>query len=236
MRKLASLLLLLFAASAFAASEKQTLGAHSAHHELRLERSVVAADQIAYDVVVVDLDTGKTVVSSTVNGKPGQPVEATGAADGKQIRVRLAYTPHFFSATVNVIDGKTIVDEFRTWWQLESHDVSQTATAAGLNAPGALRVGGDVKAPIVIRGVNPVYPDDERRNHVSGIVILEALIGKDGRVKDAAVLKTVSAGLDQAALDAVRQWEFKPGTLNGEPVDVLFNLTVSFRLDSKDES
>src|SRR5438067_5994369 len=109
-------------ASAFGASTKQLLGARSAHYELRVERSVVAADRIAYDVAVVDLDSGKTVVSSHVSGKPGQPVEVTGSSGGNQIRVRLAYTPSFFAATVNVIDGKTIVDEFRTWWQLEPHD------------------------------------------------------------------------------------------------------------------
>src|SRR5437870_12719137 len=80
-------------ASAFTAPPKQLLGARSAHHELRVERSVVAADQIAYDVAVVDLDSGKTVVSSHVSGKPGQPVEVSGSSGGNQIRVRLAYTP-----------------------------------------------------------------------------------------------------------------------------------------------
>src|SRR5205814_4911677 len=93
-------------ASAFAASPKQLLGARSAHHELRVERSVVAADQIAYDVSVVDLDTGKTVLSSQI--KPGQPLDVASAAGGRQVRVRLADTPSFFSATVNVIQGKTI--------------------------------------------------------------------------------------------------------------------------------
>jgi len=218
-------------APALGAPPKQLLGARSAHHELRVERSVVAADRIAYDVAVVDLDSGKTVVSSQVSGKPGQAVEVTGASAGNQIRVRLAYTPNFFSATVNVIDGKTVVDEFRTWWQLEPHDSPPASLTPVLNAPGALRVGGDVKAPVVIHRVNPMYPDEARRSHISGIVILEVLIDKTGRVKDAVVLKPLPLGLDQAAIDAVRQWTFRPGTLNGEPVDVIFNLTINFRLD-----
>lgn len=233
MRKLTLFPFLLGAlcASAFAAPTKQLLGARSAHHELRVERSVVAADQIAYGVAVVDLDSGKTVVSSQVSGKPGQPVEVAGASAGNEIRVRLAYTPKFFSATVNVINGKTIVDEFRTWWQLDPSDSPTPSLTPVLDAAGAFRVGGDVKAPVVIRRVNPQYPEEARRNHITGIVILEVLIGKDGRVKDAAVLKPLPLGLDQAAVDAVRKWQFQPGTLNGEPVDVIFSLTINFTLD-----
>jgi TonB family protein len=45
------------------------------------------------------------------------------------------------------------------------------------------------------------------------------------------VLKPLPFGLDQAAVDAVRRWKFKPGTLNGQPVDVIFNLTVNFKLN-----
>jgi TonB family protein len=223
-----------FCAPAFGASTKQLLGARSAHHELRVERSVVAADQIAYDVAVVDLDSGKTVVSSQVSGKPGQAVEVTGASGASEIRVRLAYTPSFFSATVNVVDGKTIVDEFRTWWQLEPHDAPPPPpTMATLNAPGAVRVGGAVKAPVVIRRVDPQYTAEALQNHISGIVIVEVIIDKSGRVTNAVVLKPLPFGLDQAAIDAVRQWTFKPGTLDGEPVDVIFNLTVNFRLDKE---
>jgi TonB family protein len=61
-------------------------------------------------------------------------------------------------------------------------------------------------------------------------VILEAIIDRDGSVRDVRVLKPLPNGLDQAAMDAVRQWRFKPGTHNGEPVAVFYNLTVNFRL------
>jgi protein TonB len=89
-----------------------------------------------------------------------------------------------------------------------------------------------VKAPIVISRVEPIYTDEARANRISGIVIVEAVIGRDGLVKNVQVLKPLPFGLDQAAADAVRQWVFRPGTLNGEPVDVIFNLTVNFRLDT----
>src|SRR6266511_2687895 len=230
MRKLTLFPFLLGAlcASAFGAPTKQILGARSAHHELRVERSVVAAGQIAYDVVVVDLDSGKTVLSSQI--KSGQQLDVASTAGGRQVRVRLADTSNFFSATVNVIDGKTIVDLFQTSWQLEPLDVPPTSLTPVLNAPGAFRVGGDVKAPVVIRRVNPSYPDGARQHNITGIVIVEVLIDKNGRVKDAVVLKPLPLGLDQAALDAVRKWQFQPGTLNGEPVDVIFNLTIIFLL------
>jgi TonB family protein len=57
------------------------------------------------------------------------------------------------------------------------------------------------------------------------------VIDKSGAVRDVKVLKGLPFGLDQAAADAVRRWRFRPGTLNGQPVDVLFNLTVNFKLN-----
>ena len=70
-----------------------------------------------------------------------------------------------------------------------------------------------------------------QRGPLSGIIIIEALIDKNGLVRDAVVLKELPAGLSDAALDAVRQWTFQPATLHGEPVEVIFNLTVNFKLD-----
>ena len=91
-----------------------------------------------------------------------------------------------------------------------------------------LRVGGDVKAPVVIKRVEPVYPEEARKQRISGIVIIEARISEAGVVEDVQVLKPLPFGLDQAAADAVKQWEFRPATLDGKPVSVIFNLTVNF--------
>jgi protein TonB len=95
-----------------------------------------------------------------------------------------------------------------------------------------LRVGGDVRAPVIVNRVEPKYTDQARKARISGIVIIEAVIDHTGVVTDAVVLKPLPFGLDQSALDAVRQWTFRPGMLNGQPVDVIFNLTVSFRIDT----
>ena len=81
------------------------------------------------------------------------------------------------------------------------------------------RVGGDVKAPVAIARVEPLYPDEARQARISGIVILETTIDRNGVIRDVRVLKPLPFGLSQAAVDAVKQWSFKPGTKNGEPVE-----------------
>lgn len=94
----------------------------------------------------------------------------------------------------------------------------------------ALRVGGDVKAPVATYRVDPAYTEVARKARIEGIVIIEAIIDQNGNVTDARILKGLPLGLDQAALEAVKKWKFRPGTLNGQPVPVIYNLTVVYRL------
>jgi TonB family protein len=101
---------------------------------------------------------------------------------------------------------------------------------AGGDAYGApVRVGGDVREPKKIRDVKPYYPPEAQAAGVQGIVIMEAVIDRDGYVRDARVLRSVPI-LDQAATDAVRQWQFTPTLLNGVPVEVIMTVTVNFTL------
>lgn len=95
----------------------------------------------------------------------------------------------------------------------------------------ALRVGGDVKAPVVIERREPQYPEVARKARISGIVIVEVIIDQSGAVTAGRVLKPLPFGLDEEALRAVKTWRFRPGTRNGQPVATIFNLTVSFKLD-----
>lgn len=94
-----------------------------------------------------------------------------------------------------------------------------------------VRVGGNVKAPTIISRKDPEYTEIARKARISGIVIIEAVIDRQGNVTEARVLKPLPMGLDQQALAAIRQWKFRPGTLNGQPVAVYYNLTVNFRLE-----
>lgn len=92
-----------------------------------------------------------------------------------------------------------------------------------------VRVGGSIRAPQKVHDVAPVYSAVAQAARIEGIVILEATIGIDGQVINARVLRPVPF-LDQAALDAVRQWQFTPTLLNGVPVPVLMTVTVRFTL------
>jgi TonB family protein len=93
-----------------------------------------------------------------------------------------------------------------------------------------VRVGGNIRPPTRIVDVKPVYPEIAQSARVQGVVIIEATIGQDGKVTAAKVLRSIPL-LDQAAIDAVLQWEFTPTLLNGNPVPVIMTTTVNFTLD-----
>ena len=95
-----------------------------------------------------------------------------------------------------------------------------------------LRVGGDVKAPVIEQRVEPRYTPEAAKARISGIVIIEAIINAEGRVTDAQVLKPLPFGLDEAAVEAVKKWRFRPATLHGEPVPVIFDVTVNCQAPS----
>jgi protein TonB len=102
-----------------------------------------------------------------------------------------------------------------------------TATSPATLPP--VRVGGEIKRPVKTKDASPVYPPIAVISRVQGVVIIEATIGVDGAVQEAKVLRSIPL-LDSAALDAVRQWEFSPTLLNGEPVPVIMTVTVQFML------
>ncbi len=95
---------------------------------------------------------------------------------------------------------------------------------------GPIYVGGDVKPPEKLQSPQPQYTEIARKARVQGVVIVQAIINKQGDVTNVKVLKGLSMGLDDEAVKAIKKWKFKPATLNGKPVDVYYNLTVNFRL------
>lgn len=94
------------------------------------------------------------------------------------------------------------------------------------------RVGDNVSRPEIISSTRPVYTELARRARVSGTVIVEAIIDEQGDVVNARVLKGQPLGLDQAAVEAIRTWKFKPAMKAGKPVKVYYVLTVNFQVDS----
>ena len=108
--------------------------------------------------------------------------------------------------------------------------IDQRTKAAAPWAPpaNAVRVAGAVKMPTIVSKVEPEYPEEARARGASGIVVLEALIDVKGEVASAHIVRGVP-GLDQAALDAVRQWVYEPTSVAGKRVPVIVMLTINFR-------
>src|SRR4051812_34883483 len=94
----------------------------------------------------------------------------------------------------------------------------------------ALVPGGAVSYPALVHRVEPDYPDAARRAHIQGVVILDAIITSAGEVEEVRVLKAVNPLLDDAAARAVRQWTYRPATLDGRAVRVRLTVTVTFSI------
>jgi periplasmic protein TonB len=102
--------------------------------------------------------------------------------------------------------------------------------SGGGTGGGPYRPGSGIEAPELVREVKPDYTEDARRRGLAGDVVLEIVVRSDGRVGPVRVLQGLGGGLDQRAVDAVRQWRFSPARRLGTPVDVVVEVAVEFRL------
>jgi protein TonB len=199
--------------------------------------------------LAVVLDASGSVAS--VTGVPTQTVTdlmkvfiAAASAQIRQWRYEPpAQAPLQFYMFVTFTDGPDAMVSQSDLQRVGTGFVARPASAPPLPppappAPGTLapiRVGGQVKAPTQLRKVNPVYPQIAMSARVQGVVILELTIDQFGRVVDAKILRSIPL-LDQAAIDAVRQWEYMPTLLNGVPVPVVMTATVQFSITSSGDT
>lgn len=95
---------------------------------------------------------------------------------------------------------------------------------------GVYRVGGGVSAPVVIFRVEPLYSEEARKVKHQGVVVLWAIVRKDGSLEILKLVRGLGLGLDESAIKALKQWRFRPGMKDGVPVDVALNVEVSFTL------
>jgi len=95
---------------------------------------------------------------------------------------------------------------------------------------GVFKVGGGVSAPSIIHKVDPQYSEEARKARYQGTVILEAIVQKDGSVQIVRVVRSLGFGLDEKAIEALRQWKFSPAKQNGIAVPVALNIEVNFNL------
>jgi periplasmic protein TonB len=101
--------------------------------------------------------------------------------------------------------------------------------SGGGTGGGPYRPGSGIVAPDLVHEVKPDYTEEARRRGISGEVLLEIVVRSDGRVGNVRLLQGLGAGLDERAVDAVRQWRFTPARRLGTPVDVLVEVAVEFR-------
>jgi TonB family protein len=96
---------------------------------------------------------------------------------------------------------------------------------------GPYVLGNGVKEPIALVQPLPPYTEEARKARIEGVVVLQAIIRKDGTVDSFKVLKGLGSGLDDSAINTIAtKWRFRPGTLKGTPVDVQANIEVRFRM------
>jgi len=95
---------------------------------------------------------------------------------------------------------------------------------------GPYRPGAGIEPPRLLREVKATYTEEARRRGLTGDVLLEIVVRRDGSVGDVSVVRALGAGLEQRAIEAVRQWRFTPARRHGTPVDVIVEVAVEFTL------
>jgi protein TonB len=89
---------------------------------------------------------------------------------------------------------------------------------------------GGVTAPVVIYSVDPEYSEEARKARYQGVVVLQAVVRKDGRVDVLQLVRSLGFGLDQNAIEALKQWRFRPAMKDGRPIDFALNVEVRFNI------
>lgn len=97
--------------------------------------------------------------------------------------------------------------------------------------PSTLRPDTKAEPPVLVRSVMPKYPEDLRKEGISGIVTVSCVVDDKGDVQDASVVKTTHPAFSAPALEAVSKWKFKPAKENGAPVAKKVMLPLHFKVD-----
>ena len=186
-------------------------------------------------------------VELTLENAQEQKQQATTRADGRFDFPQAA--PGKYVLTATLPGFRSLKQEFelkssRDWDRaitLQIGDLMETIlVSASRIAPSVsgtakpvppIRVGGTIRQPMKLVDVKPVYPPTMRAAGREGVVPIEAVIGRDGNVASLRVLSAqVHPDFAVAAADAVRQWKFSPTLLNGQPVEVVMTVSVTFSL------
>jgi TonB family protein len=102
--------------------------------------------------------------------------------------------------------------------------------SGGGTGGGPFRPGAGITPPRLLQEIKAEYTDDARRAGITGEVVLEIVVRRDGSVGDVKLLHGLGGGLNDRARQAVKQWRFSPATRQGTPVDVIVEVGVNFKL------
>lgn len=109
-------------------------------------------------------------------------------------------------------------------------DVSTTSRASERPVPKTIFLSAEIMTGLKISGANPTYPKEARAKRIQGTVELQAIIGKDGGIRDLQVLNSPNKVLSDSSLTTVRTWRYHPYLINGEPVEVKTTIKVIYKL------
>lgn len=202
------------------------------------------AETLAFDGVAVVAKSRAEVISSTTHqfdvGRDSRfpyQVSVTPERVGKgrvELDIRILQNGEpaaaIASASIQGEIGKTFIVAQNTPGNPVLVAVTPKRLSAAASGGEIKTIGGAVTQPKLVHPVEPRYPDSARKEKITGQVVVQAVIEKDGTVARATVVRPVHPDLDAAALEAVRQWRYEPAKQNGKPVAVYMTITVDFRL------
>jgi TonB family protein len=117
------------------------------------------------------------------------------------------------------------------WDWKKTHSISPFNSELASYGRNPYTIGGDIKSPVPIVQLAPPYTAEARKAGIEGTVHLQCFVRKDGTTDSFRILRALGYGLDESAINTIfTQWRYQPGTLKGNPVDVLMDISVSFKL------
>src|SRR5947209_8783242 len=153
----------------------------------------VSTEEQAFFVRVTDLQTNALLFSEHAPATAEATVITRDIGE-VHFTIRLHRMAQIMTASLDAEQGDMLTDSIHASWLLAPR-------RAHIRAEGAMHVGGEVKAPLLVHKVEPAFTDEARRNRVSGIVVIEALVVKTGQVADAVVVKPLPFGLSESAIE-----------------------------------
>lgn len=208
-------LLLLLSTPLFASSLR------SDKHFVKIEVQSLAGASRQYNVQVFDAESRNHVAHLKVTTTGDRPNDAETTAGGMRYKVRVEPHGNAYLVAFAAQDGAELIDTMRGGF---TH-------VAAPDAPRArpARAGREVDEPALLRRIEPLYTEEAKTAGAAGTVVLEVLIDKSGFVRDAKVLKPMGYGLDEAAVDAVKGWQYAPSMRGNAPVEVVHEVVIELK-------